>query len=103
MQLVNGAQFLNATPLSHSSACLPAASSPAPVIVIFPLTRIYRFGASSIKFAIFGIPLLHYYINLNSSIIFCLSCGDIYLFFGISLFVLCDGNFFKWDSFADFF
>ena len=33
----------------------------------------------------FGIPLLYYYINLNSSIIFCLSCGDIYLSFGISL------------------
>ena len=41
MQLVNGAQFLNATPLSLSSACLAAALSPAPVIVIFPLTRIY--------------------------------------------------------------
>ena len=41
MQLVNGAQFLNATPLSLSSACLAAASSPAPVIVISPLTRIY--------------------------------------------------------------
>ena len=25
MQLINGAQFLNATPLSHSSACLAAA------------------------------------------------------------------------------
>ena len=33
----------------------------------------------------FGIPLLYYYINLNSSIIFCLSCGDVYLSFGISL------------------
>ena len=41
MQLVNGAQFLNATPLSFSSARLAAALSPAPVIVIFPLTRIY--------------------------------------------------------------
>ena len=41
MQLVNGAQFLNATPLPVSSACLPVALSPAPVIVIFPLTRIY--------------------------------------------------------------
>ena len=35
--MVNGAQFLNATPLSLSSACLAAASSPALVIVIFPL------------------------------------------------------------------
>ena len=41
MQLVNGAQFLNATPLSHSSACLAAASAPCPAIVIVPLTRIY--------------------------------------------------------------
>ena len=41
MQLVNGAQYLNATTLSLSSACLAAALSPAPVIVIFPLTRIY--------------------------------------------------------------
>ena len=32
-----------------------------------------------------GIPLLYYYINLNSSIIVCLSCGDISLSFGISL------------------
>ena len=40
MQLVHGAQFLNATPLSFIS-CLAAASSPAPVVVIFPLTKIY--------------------------------------------------------------
>ena len=33
----------------------------------------------------FGILIFYYYINLNSSIIFCLSCGDIYLHFGISL------------------
>ena len=41
IQLVNGAQFLNITPLSHSSACLAAASAPAPSIVIVPLTKIY--------------------------------------------------------------
>ena len=41
MQLINGAQFLNAATLSLSSACLVAASASAPVIVIFPLTRIY--------------------------------------------------------------
>ena len=41
MQFVNGAQFLNATPLFLLSACLAAALSPASVIVIFPLTRIY--------------------------------------------------------------
>ena len=32
----------------------------------------------------FGIPLL-YYVRFNSSIIFCLSLGEIYLSFGISL------------------
>ena len=37
IQIVNGVQFLNVTPLSLSSACLGA---PAPVIVIFPLTWI---------------------------------------------------------------
>ena len=33
----------------------------------------------------FGIPLLYYYINLNSSIFCCLSCEHIYLSFVISL------------------
>ena len=46
----------------------------------------------------FDIPLLYYYINLNSSIIFCLSCGDIYLSFGISLLAA-----FECDSLAAFF
>ena len=41
LQVLNGAQFLNITPLFLSSACLAAASSPAPVIVILPLTSIY--------------------------------------------------------------
>ena len=54
MHLANGAQFLNVTPLSLPSACLPAnnyaavfgasgfGSSPAfPVIVIVPFTRMY--------------------------------------------------------------
>ena len=41
MQLVKRAQFLNATPLSLSSACQAAASAPAPVIVVVPLTRTY--------------------------------------------------------------
>ena len=40
MKLIKGAQFLNATPLSLSSACLPAA--PLPLIAIVPLTRIYE-------------------------------------------------------------
>ena len=33
----------------------------------------------------FDIPLLYYYINLRSWIIFCLSAGDTYLSLGISL------------------
>ena len=41
MQLVNGAQFLNTTPLFFSSACLANKLSPALIIVIFHLTRIY--------------------------------------------------------------
>ena len=38
LQLVNGARFLNITPLFLSSACLHAVSSSAPVVVILPLT-----------------------------------------------------------------
>ena len=49
MQLMNGAQFLNATPLSLSSPCLAAASSPALVIFILPLTRIYIYGYNHIS------------------------------------------------------
>ena len=41
LQLINGAQFLNTTPLSPSSTCLASASAPAPVIVILPLTRLF--------------------------------------------------------------
>ena len=41
MKLVNGEQFLNVTLLSLSYACVAAASTPHPVIAIFPLTRIY--------------------------------------------------------------
>ena len=51
----------------------------------------------------FSIPLLYYSINLNSSIICCLSCGDIYLSFGISLLVSFDDNSFEWNSLGDFF
>ena len=50
----------------------------------------------------FGIPILYYYINLNSSIICCLSCGDIYLSFGISLLTSYKGNSFGGNS-LDFF
>ena len=43
------------------------------------------------------------FINLNSSIICCLSCGDIYLSFGISSLASFDDNCFEWNSFGDFF
>ena len=48
----------------------------------------------------FGIPLLYYYINFNSSIICCLSSGDIYLFFGIGISLLAS---FGDNSFENFF
>ena len=51
----------------------------------------------------FGIPLLYSYINLNSSIICYLSCGDIYLSFGISLLASSDDNSFECNSIRDFF
>ena len=41
IQLVNGAQFLNITSLSLSSACLAPALSPTPLIVILSLTSMY--------------------------------------------------------------
>ena len=50
MHLVNGAEFLNVTPLFLSSACLaaynctsvlPAGGPASPVIVIVPLTCMY--------------------------------------------------------------
>ena len=56
------------------------------------------FDALSKKCAIFDIPLLYCYTNHNSSIIYCLSSGDIYLFFGLSTSVSPFDN-----SFADFF
>ena len=46
----------------------------------------------------FGIPLL-YYVSFNSSIIFCLSLGEIYLSFCISLLTSSDCI----SSFRDFF
>ena len=42
IHLVNGAQFLNNTPLFLSSARLAAASSPPPVIAIVPYTSMYE-------------------------------------------------------------
>ena len=42
----------------------------------------------SINLIFFGIPLLYYYTNLKSSIIFCLSSKDICLSLGISLLCL---------------
>ena len=50
-------------------------------------------------FLFFGIPLLYYYINLNSSIICCLFCGDIYPSFGI----LFEGNSLSCNFVEDFF
>ena len=52
----------------------------------------------------FDIPLLYYYSSLNSSIICCLSFGDIYLSFGISLLTAVDDD--DYSSccfFSDFF
>ena len=43
------------------------------------------FGVLSNKLIIFDIPLLCCYINLRSSVFFCLSSGDIYPSLGISL------------------
>ena len=51
----------------------------------------------------FGIPLLYYDINLNSSTTCCLSCGDIYLSFGISLLVSFESNSSSCNFFVDFF
>ena len=42
IHVVNGAEFLNVTPLFLSSARLAVASSPGPVIVIVPFTSIYE-------------------------------------------------------------
>ena len=41
MQSVNGAQFLNITPFSLSSARFASSLIPSPVIVIIPLTSMY--------------------------------------------------------------
>ena len=41
MQLVNGTQFLNITPLFVPSNCFASSLAPDPVIVIVPLTTIY--------------------------------------------------------------
>ena len=43
------------------------------------------FGVLSSKFIFFDILLSYYYTNLNSSIIFCMFSGDMYLSFGISI------------------
>ena len=41
MHLVNGAKFLNVTPLSFSSACLDAVSAPLLLIVIVTFTSMH--------------------------------------------------------------
>ena len=50
----------------------------------------------------FGIPLLYYYTNLNSSIICCLSSGDMYLFLVVALSTSTSVSLFC-NFFADFF
>ena len=50
----------------------------------------------------FDIPLLHCYTNLNSSIICCLSSGDMYHFLGVTLFTSTSDSLFC-NSLADFF
>ena len=55
------------------------------------------------KLLFFDILLLYYYINPNSSIIRCLSFGDIYLPFGISLLASSEYNSIVGNSFGDFF
>ena len=54
------------------------------------------------NFLLFDIPLLYHDINLISSITCCLSCGDIYIFFGISLLASFDDNSFECNSLGDF-
>ena len=49
----------------------------------------------------FDIPLLHYFTNLNSSIICCLSSGDMYLFLGVALSTSSSVTLFC-NSFVDF-
>ena len=44
--------------------------------------------------------LLYYYINLNSSIICCLSSGDVYISFGISISLSTVSEVFCGDLFA---
>ena len=51
----------------------------------------------------FGIPVLYYCINLKSSIICCISCGGIYLSFGISLLASFECNHVECNSLEDFF
>ena len=50
----------------------------------------------------FDIPLLYYYTSFNSSIICCLSSGDMYLFLGVTFSASTSVSLFC-TSFADFF
>ena len=50
----------------------------------------------------FDTPLLYYYINLNSSIIWCPSSGDIYLSFGTSVSLSTVSKVFCGDLFVIF-
>ena len=71
IRLVNGAQFLNVTPLFLSSSCL-AEASPAPVIVIVPLTSMYASAKShklDLSIAVLNLISLPVYVLLDSSFI----------------------------------
>ena len=122
MQLVNEAQFLNITflPVYYTSlysykldlsldvlklVCL--LTEYVPLDSSFSATQCFVLNIDgwfdvlsatplSNKFAVFDIPLLHCYTNLNSSVICCLSSRDMYLFLGVSILLFCDslGEFF---------
>ena len=72
MYLVNGAQFLNITSLFLSSNCFAASSSPAPVIVIVPLTSTYASAyshKSDPSIVVLNLISLLVYVPLDSSFI----------------------------------
>ena len=93
-------QFLNAAPLSLSSACLAAASAPAPVIVIFHLTNMYACEKSyklDLSIVVLNLMLLPVYIPLDSSFIsiqFLVLNLDVDLMHWVQLRYLTDSLFF---------
>ena len=72
MHLVNGAQFLNVTPLPLSSAYFAALSAPSPEIVIVPFTSMYESAQShklDLSIVVLNLISLPVYVPLDSSII----------------------------------